>query len=147
MRRCTFVAVAILIWMAAPMEAQDGVRPGLATGFTVENGNRLGLAASLHVEVPVAAPLLDVRLEGMFQQARFRDLFFMGSAKLWPLASRPAFYGIAGVGTYLDNGANFTWSAGAGVDLGTLSSAPLFLEFRSFFARDQFSTIWLGVNF
>lgn len=147
MRRCTLVTVAILLWMAAPVEAQDGVRPGFATGFTAENTNRMGLAASLQVEFPIAAPLLDIRLEGMFQQARFRDLFLMVSAKLSPLASRPAFYGIAGVGTYLDNGANFTWSAGAGVDLGELSSVPLFMEFRSFFARDQFSSIWLGVNF
>ena len=43
-------------------------------------------------------------MEGIFQQAEYRDIFLMGSLKLTPVPSRPAFYAIAGAGTYLDNG-------------------------------------------
>lgn len=67
--------------------------------------------------------------------------------KLTPLPSRPAFYGIGGAGTFLDDGANFAWSAGAGVDLGQLGTLPFFLEYRAFFARDQFSVLSFGVSF
>ena len=61
---------------------------------------------------------------------------------------------IAGFGAYLDgdNGDlggpfNSVWAAGAGVDLSRSTSLPIFMEYRVFFSRDQFSGLTLGVHF
>jgi hypothetical protein len=147
MRATWWVAVVSVLLVVGPAEAQEGIRFGYGSGFTAENGKPMGLAASVSAEFATFIPVLDVRLEGIFQQAEYRDLFFMTSLKLTPVPSRPALYGIAGAGTYLDNGANFAWSAGAGVDLGELTRLPLFLEYRTFFAREQFSSLTVGVHF
>lgn len=148
MRATVWVGVLSLLLISNPVEAQEGIRFGYASGFSAEAGNRaMGLAASVQAEFDTFLPVLDLRLEGIFQQAEYRDIFLMSSLVLKPVPSHPALYAIAGAGTYLDDGANFAWSAGAGIDLGELTNVPVFLEYRTFFAREQFSSLTVGVHF
>lgn len=146
------VALIVLAYSASPLAAQDRVQLGYFAGFTAENGNHSGLAGGLSAAVPTPLSFAALRVEGMFQQARVRDLFAMANVLVTPVASRPTFYGIAGYGFFLDGGGDigpvhWAWNAGGGVDLARRTSLPIFIEYRTFFARDQFSALSVGVHF
>lgn len=152
MLRAITVAALLVGFSAGNLVAQERVQFGYFAGFTAETLNQSGLAAGLSATVPTPISFAALRLEGMFQQARVRDIFVMANVLVTPLASRPTFYGTGGYGFFLDGGGdlgpiNWAWNAGAGVDLAHRISVPIFIEYRTFFARDQFSALTFGVHF
>lgn len=150
--RAAITAVVLTLALSSVGAAQDGVRLGYFGGLTAATQHQAGLIGGFSVTVPTPLSFAAVRAEGLFQQALYRDFLVMADVLVTPLPSRPAFYGIAGYGFYLDGGGdvgpmNWAWNAGAGVDVGRISRVPIFLEYRSFFARSQFSTFSVGVHF
>lgn len=150
--RKTMTAAALTLALSSAGAAQEGVKLGYFGGLTAATQHQTGLIGGFNITVPTPLSFAAIRAEALFQQALYRDFFGMADVLVTLLPSRPAFYGIAGYGFFLDGGGdagplNWAWNAGAGVDVGRISAVPIFLEYRSFFARGQFSIFSLGVHF
>ncbi len=144
--RSTVLSILLASCIALPAAGQ-GVTWGYSAGLTAETGDRLGFTTAASATFQTSWDLLDVQVEGIYQQAQARDLFAIGSLVLEPWAGQAAPYLIAGSGVYLDNGANLAWNAGVGFEFGEVRSAPLFLEYRLLFGRDQSSGLSMGIRF
>lgn len=158
MHRPLYAAMAILLLAATAARAQSapapesrrspiGFRFAYAAGLTSGIQASPGLSLSLGADMATPLSVLRFRLEGGFVQRRSHDVFGLASLTLSPLGARSPFYVAGGLGSYVYNGVNRAGMIGSGIDMGKLTRLPLFLEYRAFLGRTEFSVLSIGVHF
>lgn len=143
MRIAMTVLLGGLVSAFAPANAQHASRLLVGTGF-VSPATDPGMHMLAAVDLSLGA--LRSRADFIVEQTRVRSVLAFANVIYSPLRQPIEVYGIAGAGSYLDNGPRLAGAAGIGIASHTVWRAPLALEARVFTAPERHVVLTLGVR-